>query len=142
MERAIVTVKRDEDEVYDLEVPVEVEVQKLISLIVQGLNWNANRRYQVWAEPPGRVLSFQETLAQAEIWDGATLILQTRGAFTTPADTTRAPSRDSAPPPPKPPSTGPLVGWRQILDSPPEPESSHDEEEEEASSGYVWKRLD
>jgi len=33
-------------------------------------------RHSIFADPPGRVLNIQETLADAEVWDGSSLMLQ------------------------------------------------------------------
>lgn len=146
MERAIVTVKHPTDNAtYDLEVPVTVATQRLAELIVEGLHWDARVAYQIWAEPPGRRLNPQETLAQAGIWDGAQLTLHPQTLVAPP------------PPPPKPqagnvsplskelPQDGPVIGWRDILEkevAAVEPVVELRDEEPERKTGYVWKRLD
>ena len=106
MQRVIVTVKRQgEARVRDLEVPAEVEAGQLVEMIARALRWESNPagqliQYEIMAEPPGRILNSQESLAEAGAWDGAWLTFQPLGEET------------SAPPPPPPEETG--FVWKQL----------------------------
>ena len=140
MQRVIVTVNRQgEARVRDLEVPAEVEAERLSKMIAQALRWDSDQagehiEYEIMAEPPGRTLLPHETLADAGVWDGAWLVFQRPGS--------------SPPPPPSPPlpppisGQGPVAGWRSLgIDLPtgPEPEQEETPAEE---IGFVWKQLD
>lgn len=81
MTRVIVYVKR-EDEVKgrDLEVSAEISMDELSSLIARALHWEDHPSeqtfdYTVYATPLNRRLDPRETLAQADVWDGSTLVL-------------------------------------------------------------------
>jgi len=143
MQRVIVTVKRQrEARVRDLEVPAEVKAGRLAEMIARAMRWESDPagqpiRYEIMAEPPGRILNPQESLAEAGAWDGAWLVFQPCG------------ERTSAPPPSPPPGPiappvstgGPVSGWRPLdIDLPtgakPEPEEASEE------TGFAWKRLD
>ena len=86
MERIVLSVKREGDpQSRDLEVPGDMPVGRLASLISRGLGWDldANGRpvqYEIAAQPPGRLLRPDETLEQAGVWDGAWLIFSPVGA--------------------------------------------------------------
>jgi hypothetical protein len=145
MQRVIVTVKRQgEARVRDLEVPAEVEAGRLAEMIAQALHWESDPagqpvQYEIMAEPPGRVLHVQESLAEAGAWDGAWLVFQ--------------PQSDAPPPPPKPtpgptpvtsapPDKGPLTGWRSLgIDLPAEPEPQQAATDSK-DIRYVWKQVD
>jgi len=141
MQRVIVTVKRqDEARVRDLEVPAEVEAGRLAEMIACALRWESDPagqpiQYEIMAEPPGRILGAQESLAEAGAWDGAWLVLQPLG------EEPPAPLPPSPPEPVAPPfyNDGPVVGTLP-LDLPtgeePEQEGTSDE------VGFVWKQLD
>ena len=147
MQRVIVTVKRrGEARVRDLEVPAGVEAGQLSRMIAQALRWDSDPagqpiEYEIMAEPPGRILHPQESLAEAGAWDGAWLVFQPSGAalsFSTPPPLPPAP----APRPVGPPPSGgsPVAGWRPLgIDLPDEQES--DESPSEKPSGFVWKQL-
>jgi hypothetical protein len=76
-DRAIVTVRLDrEADARDLEVPLTPPADQLATAIANALGWPADG-YLVWAEPPGRLLRPDESLAQAGAWEGARLTLQT-----------------------------------------------------------------
>ncbi len=138
MQRVIVTVKRqNEARVRDLEVPADVEAERLSRMIAQALRWESDLagqpvEYEIVAEPPGRPLRPQESLAEAGAWDGAWLTLRPLGA--------------ALPPPiPKPaassvPASGPVTGWRS-LDLPSGQKREPDKSPPE-TSGFVWKQLD
>ena len=82
MIRVFVNVRRaGEAKEYDLEVPAEVPSEQLASMIAEGLGWGAPEagtpiRYVMRAEPSGRVLRVDESLADAGLWDGAHLVFQ------------------------------------------------------------------
>lgn len=141
MQRVIVTVKRqDEARVRDLEVPAEVEAGRLAEMIACALRWESDPagqpiQYEIMAEPPGRILGAQESLAEAGAWDGAWLVLQPLG------EEPSAPPPSSPPGPVKPPicNGGPVERWRS-LDLPTGAEPEQEEFPEEV--GFVWKQLD
>ena len=145
MQRVIVTVKRqNEARVRDLEVPAEVEAGRLAEMIACALRWESDPagqpiQYEIMAEPPGRVLGAQESLAEAGAWDGAWLVFQPVGHVPP------APPRPAADPRLSTPADvvqGPLKGWRPIgVDLPSESEPQQGETPSE-QIGYVWKQVD
>jgi hypothetical protein len=144
MQRVIVTVKREgEAKEYDLDVPAEVKVGQLATLIVQALHWDNDQaeqpsQYQIEAEPPSRVLDAAETLADAGAWDGAWLIFRPVQSITV-----ASPSPKITPPARLLPSSDPVIGWRPLdIDLPSEDEELGQEEDSAPTSGFVWKRLD
>jgi len=147
MQRVIVTVKRQgEARVRDLEVPAEVEAERLSKMIAQALRWDSDVaeqpiEYEIMAEPPGRVLRPDESLAEAGAWDGAWLVFQRpqEMPFTLPEPVL-------SPPPIAPPSSavaeGPVAGWRSLgIDLPAEAGPGQEESPPE-ETGFVWKQLD
>lgn len=147
MQRVIVTVKRQgEARVRDLEVPAEVEAERLSKMIAQALRWDSDPagqplEYEIMAEPPGRVLRADESLAGAGAWDGAWLVFQRPGKVP-PMLPEPLPSPPPFIPPPSPSTDGPVAGWRSLgIDLPPELEPEQEETPPEESS-FVWKRLD
>ena len=145
MQRVIVTVKRkDENKVRDLEVPAEVEAGRLTEMIAQALRWETDPagqpiRYEIIAEPPGRVLHAQESLAEAGAWDGAWLVFHPVG------DTSSAPPEPEPTPPPvspAPAAEGPVTGWGSLgIDLPAEPEPQQAATDSKETR-YVWKQVD
>lgn len=134
MERVIVSVQREDDgEVRDLEVPAEVEAERLAALIARALSWSTDSagqpvRYEIEARPLGRGLKPGESLADAGVWDGSLLVLHPTGA-------TRRPTAASA--------KGPVGGWRSLETG----ESSESGQEpapagEKPKPGFAWKELD
>lgn len=158
MQRVIVTVKRqNEARVRDLEVPAEVESERLSSMIARALRWERNSagqplEYEIMAEPPGRVLAPQESLAEAGAWDGSWLVLQPtrRATSPSPAQPTEptTPSPPTSPPPKASASESPVAGWQPLeidLPTDEEPEQEDSPQSDEASSetnGFVWKPLE
>jgi hypothetical protein len=139
MQRAIVTVKRQqESRVRDLEVPTDVEARRLAQMIAQALHWESDAagqpiEYEIMAEPPGRTLGPQESLADAGAWDGTWLVFQPVGS-----PPPSPPPRPS--PPPSVPGEGPVGGWGPWgIDLPSEPEQK---EAPPRETGFVWKQLD
>jgi hypothetical protein len=143
MERVIVTVRlAHETRGRDLEVPAAVEAARLAELIADALQGGKppagqHTRYEIWADPPGRILRPGESLADAGAWDGAWLVLQpigdgALGAAPTPGATT------------SPPAGGPVAGWQPLGIDLPAPSTTESPADEQAKppSGYVWKRLD
>jgi hypothetical protein len=80
MDRVIVTIKREGDsQSRDLEVPTNMPVRQMASIISRALGWEMDAQgrqvqFQVGAQPPGRILQDEETLADVQAWDGAWLI--------------------------------------------------------------------
>jgi hypothetical protein len=135
MQQAIVTVKRQqESRVRDLEVPTDVEAGRLAQMIAQALHWESDAagqpiEYEIMAEPLGRTLGPQESLADAGAWDGAWLVFQPVGGLPQPPPS----------PPPGPPEERP-PGWDDWdLDQLPGLEQ---EEAPLEKTGFVWKQLD
>jgi hypothetical protein len=67
---------------YDVEVPAEVPAIQLDRLVSHALGWDIDAaglplRHSIHADPPGRVLHSEETLAEARVWDGSTLKFET-----------------------------------------------------------------
>jgi hypothetical protein len=65
----------------DLEVPAEVPAEELGRLIALAMEWSQDPngrelQHSIFADPPGRVLNVQETLADVEAWDGSSLTLR------------------------------------------------------------------
>ncbi len=136
MERVIVTVKRkNEARVRDLEVPTDVEAGRLAELIAHALRWESDQagqpmRYQIEAQPLGRLLQPNENLAGTGVWDGSWLVLHPVGGA--------MPDRG-----PISPTSGPVTGWRQLgIDLPLGRGQEPAPGEEQPSGGFVWKRLD
>lgn len=145
MQRVIVTVKREgEDQDCDLDVPAEVKIERLTTLIAQALKWNSDQagqpiQYQIEANPPGQILKTSETLADAEAWDGTWLIFRPIHS----AVTTSPPSRHASPPMSTPQSPNLEIVWHPLdVDSPSEDEKSDSGKDPAPTSGFVWKRLD
>jgi hypothetical protein len=127
MDRIIITVKRQgESQEYDLELPADLSAEALVREL--SLIWGWKEAYEVYAQPPGRLLAPHETLAQTGVWDGARLLLQPPRA----AVSSQTPSPLT--------QEGPVVRWRPLgvaIEQPPaEPESPP------SSGGYTWKRVD
>lgn len=136
MERVIVTVQRYNDsQVRDIEIPVDISAETLLREISLTLGWND--ACELYAEPPGRVLSPSETLLQAGVWDGARLTFR-------PLGTTGFRPGGSSPsaPPDRPPDQGPVKGWRPLDASGPSAPSSSQPPQPTPSGGFVWKRVD
>lgn len=133
MERVIVTVQLYNDsQVRDIEIPVDMPVESLLREIPLAFGWSDH--YEIYAEPPGRVLSRGETLLQAGVWDGARLTFQPTGI----------PTRQGGPPPPSvpPPTQGPVKGWRPLDTSGPSAPSSPQPPQPTPSGGFLWKQVD
>lgn len=137
MERVIVSIAGPAKGELDLEVPADIPVSALIQEMALALGWDIQGG--LYADPPGRVLSLHEALAQAGVWDGARLVFQTQGSYGSPP-----PSPLSSPPPPGR-GESPVQGWRPLdleqlpvspAPSAPEPPSPP------STGGFVWKRVD
>ena len=84
MERVIVEVLLEGEQAgRDLELPPNLPVEQLAPLVAQALSWPAHQ-YEIEARPPGRPLRPDETLAEAQAWDGAVLIFRQRAAQAAP----------------------------------------------------------
>ncbi len=140
MARVIVTVKRStEARVRDLEVPADLETTQLAELIVNALQWQSDAagqavRYEIKAEPLGRVLRPNESLAEAGVWDGSWLVFQPVGCRI----------QGPAGPPPPSPKAGPLGSWRPLGIDVPDTASDEQPPSDDAKpeSRFVWKQLD
>ncbi len=67
---------------YDVEVPAEIPAMQLDRLLSHGMGWDSDAygqplRHSIFADPPGRLLGCQETLAEAQVWDGSSLKFET-----------------------------------------------------------------
>lgn len=146
MERVIVTVKRaGEARVRDLEVPAEVKTSQLADLIASALQWQSDpagqaMRYEIKAEPLGRLLQPHESLADAGVWDGSWLVFQPVGAMPWQDTTRQPPSR----PEPAPSRGTPVSGFRDlgIPIPPPVGPAQPSQPDDQPPSGFTWKRLD
>ncbi|MDQ2809537.1 MAG: hypothetical protein M3Z04_21895 [Chloroflexota bacterium] len=116
MTNVIVNVRRDGDpQQHDLEVPSDLEIAALVEGIMHALNWETDSyglpiRYQIWADPPGRVLAWHETLGEVGTWDGARLVFQPLAAWVVPMSHPAAgttPAGSPKMPPPAKPTGGP-----------------------------------
>jgi hypothetical protein len=83
MLRVCVTVSNERTApAFDVELPAEIPILQLDRLVSHGLGWDVDAlgqplRHSIFADPPGRVLASQETLAAAKVWDGSALKLET-----------------------------------------------------------------
>ena len=136
MQRVIVTVKReDEARVRDLEVPADLHAEQLARLIAEALRWQKNSAggtlsYRIEAQPLGRTIQPDETLAGAGVWDGSWLVLHpVESAAAVPVNVPRPVPSDTAKPPhaprqesgpasipiPTPAPNPPAVAWSKPL---------------------------
>ena len=132
VDRVIISAKRDGDSnARDLEVPTGMPIRQLVTLIARALGWDMDTQgnpihYKVGAQPPGRILRENETLAQAQAWDGSYLIFY--------------PSHK--PGAPQPLGEGPMKGlahsWKPIKVD----DSSSLQPGQPPPSGLQWKRID
>lgn len=139
MQRVIVTVKREgEARLRDLEVPTDVEAERLTEMIARALHWEQDAagqplRYEVEAHPLGRILQANESLASAGVWDGSWLV------FRLPGDSVA----DGRPSRIEPPSSEVVRRWHPLgINVPPPSGSAPPTGEASPSSGYVWRRVD
>jgi len=129
MERVIVTVKRDGDQdANDLEVPTGLPIRQLASIISRSLGWafDAQGRpihFDIGAQPPGRILKDDETLAQVGAWDGSWLIFYKKQLSTASSEG---------------PMKG-LVGTWKSIETTEKPDA---EEVDHTSVNIPWKQLD
>jgi len=130
VETIIVTLRKEDGQELDLEVPREVCAADLVQEL--ALTFGLSGNFQVFAEPPNRLIAPHETLAQTGVWDGARLILTSGGQMPV--------SPRSAPPPPNVPPGGPLGGWRPLDLGGQAPPSAPDSPP--PSGGFTWKQID
>jgi hypothetical protein len=146
VERIIVTVKRaNEQRVRDVELAVHVPAEQLAEALAQKFGWDHDSNggqvvYKIEAYPPGRALNPGETLAEADTWDGAWLVLHPEaGASATP------PAQPAPAAPARPAGQGPLIGFTPLDGAPAESEG-HAAPPANGTpppgSGYTWKRVD
>jgi hypothetical protein len=146
MDTIIVTVTRaGEAQERDLVVQPDVPVAQLAAYIAEGLRWNTGGQgqsiiYEVEAVPPGRKLMPQETLASAQVWDGARLtfhpVAQSAAAPANISPVSSVASKVEA----QPASDHPVVGRRQLRT--PVKDDAPDAESPTGSNGYILKRVD
>jgi|GEM_PF-3092221 len=104
MQRVVVTIKReDEARVRDIEVPADIEVERLSDLIARALHWDSgpaaeSLRYEIEAHPLGRRLKPHESLVSAGVWDGSWLVMYPIKATTPAFETVPPPVEIVAPP--------------------------------------------
>jgi len=148
MERVIVTVKRaGEARVRDLEVPAEVKASQLGELIAAALQWQSDAagqtmRYEIKAEPLGRLLQPHESLVDAGVWDGSWLVFQPVGSTPWQPPAHQPPIQSGSPPSGETPVKGHIPIGIPIPPSvcaTPTPPAQADDK---PPSGFTWKRLD
>ena len=148
MQRVIVTLNcQTKGEALDLEVPSDVESKQLADMIAHALRWKEHSEgqqaeYEIKAEPPGRVLAPEETLAEAGVWDGAHLSIQFEGSDAN-AVTTEEPSRCEQPDGDGIVKRWRSIGWRseEAVDPPPQSEAAA-ETSTSTEDRFAWKQLD
>jgi hypothetical protein len=134
VERVILSVKRaDLDWSWDLELPAELPLARLVPLVAHALRWGMDESqplagYQVEAQPPHRPLGPQDTLGGAGVWDGAWLTFY-------PGPTVKE-RQDIAPP-----ADTPSAGWRRLGDT-SSPEPAPPPQKKKPSGGFAWKQID
>ena len=106
--------------VRDVELSADLPVERIVTEVAEGLGWSTDHAgnrlvYDVEAHPPGRNLRGDETLAQAQVWDGAWLVFRLRN---------EGPVQE--PPTVVPPLVKPVTGWKPLDGtsrsfSPPDP---------------------
>ena len=135
MERIIATVKRaDVPDTADIDLPADVESAQLADIIVSALGWNrassSATGYRLEANPPGRTLRPDETLAEAGAWDGSVITVRL-------SDVTDAAAMATQP---EPPVSGPVTGWTPLGIDLPDGESRSRPKPPPTSA--PWKQLD
>jgi hypothetical protein len=151
MERIIVTVKRaNEARVRDVELAADLPIEQIAEALAQKFGWDrdSNGRqvsYRIEAHPPGRDLDPGETLAQADTWDGAWLVLHPNGVKPPkPADAS-ATSSPAAPASVSTTGSSPLLGFTPLGNVPGANQAAAAPPDDNAAppiAGYTWKRVD
>lgn len=151
MKPIIASVKRENEPTEcDLVIPSEIPSSQLAVLIAEALDWQHDAdegaiNYQIVADPPGRVLTANETLADAGAWDGARLIFQRIGSdFSSPKRQQKSPGIANNPRSGMLAADNPVSGWIPLgIDLPTGNTDAADEEADNAPPPkFVWKRLD
>ncbi len=152
MKPIIASVKRENEPAErDLIVPAETPSSQLSSLIAEALNWQTDAdgkavSYQIVADPPGRVLAPNETLADAEAWDGTRLVFQRVNTHSSSPKQQEKGYKTANGSRVKilPIADNPVSGWIPLdIDLPNENTDAADEEADNAPPPkFVWKRLD
>lgn len=141
VEKAIVTIKWDNSSTTkDVELPVDIEAKRLSELLSAALASHGDRhealRYEIFVKDLGRALGPHETLADADIWDGAILILKPTGmSKNTTSVSSPSALQVSA-------SSSPVSRWQALDIELPENAEDSPEEQEKPKEGYVWKQVD
>lgn len=120
-QRAIVSVSRvDETAVRDVELPVDLPIRSLCSLLAYFLGWPPAS--EVALHPSGRLLNPDATLAEEGVWDGAWLVVRCGGSASSTISATPAP----------------FVRWRPITAE----SGSGATTLRTGTDGFAWKRVD
>jgi hypothetical protein len=91
--RTIASVRRsDLARIADFALATDRPVEELATIIARALGWDG--RFEVFADPPGRLLQSRETLADAGVWDGAAMVMHTPGAAESVASSSAEPGLD------------------------------------------------
>ena len=118
MSGVVINIKKSGDARYSvIEVSLEVEAEKLASMIASALNCNRDNRgntleFQLKLEASGRVISSYENLGNAKVMKGSALVLEPTGRVDT---VSNAPGRSA---PQAAPQSGapssPVSKWRSL----------------------------
>lgn len=143
MQRVIVTVRRQgETGAHDLEVPADMEAERLLGLIVAALAWDSDQdgnliQYQVTAQPLGHVLRQGESLSHAGIWEGSLLVFNPLNSAAQLGNGHLGQAKQAGS------DSGPVTGWHPLgIDLPTTQDAGVDPAEKITASGYTWKKLD
>jgi hypothetical protein len=155
MDHVLVTIKRvNEARVRDIMLPADMPIGQLAAILAAKLEWDIDPAsepvtYLVEADPPGRYLRQDETLAEAGAWDGSWLVFHPKGTAASNLKVLDPHTHDPTIP-------SPVRGWsklfgshsRQPADVSPGPAAdprhpaSSQRKQAEPTSGYTMKRLD
>jgi hypothetical protein len=77
MKKVIVTVKiENRKESFDVEISSESNAFKMLAVLCKAYNLGSEKKYNIFAIPPNRLLEPDETYEEAGVWDGAILTLK------------------------------------------------------------------
>jgi hypothetical protein len=145
MQRVVVTIKReDEARVRDIEVPADVEVERLSDLIARALHWDSGPgaeplRYEIEAHPLGRMLKPYESLVSAGVWDGAWLVMYPIKAAAPTVETVPPSFQIVAPTEPQPELP---VATQTPIEAEPTPTSEHAIPVQQPQPAFVVEPVD
>ena len=121
-ESCLITLHHGERQ-WDLDVPSTVPVRQLVELLVEGLGLPKKAGLRLHVLPYGARLSDDQSLAAANLVDGAILVLGDQPVAASPQATDAI-------------GEGPATGWRSLAPEAPAPV------EEKKKPGYAWKKLE